>query len=518
MKIRNLLLFQVFVLAMVSCSDRLSSDEAWEQGVMATLPSYVDKAGTKVTFSNNLATFYWSNGDCIGVCRSSSTSNGTAAFTLLKGGATTGNFINDSFSLLPETDYFAFYPFAAGTTAAAYPIKLMNQLQKANNDVSHIGEFNYMATKFTTDSEGKASFTFSNIGTVIQIHFAAEAEDTYKSLTITSSGTPFITQASYNLTNGTFASTGTSGVFQVSFGEGMHVYNGESVVVSAIILPCDMSESTLTFTVRNASGVVKEFSMAGYAFSTGKLYHFYEDQAKGNPPYGGCPDGNHPHAIDLGLPSGTLWSCMNLGADLPTDKGIAFAWGQTDYVEKNSSTWANYEFMNEAYNNEWGITKYQKDDSQTDGCWYNEEGVFIGDGKTTLEMIDDAARQNWGGKWRIPTKKETEELVNYTRYTFTENYNEQGKRGIVFHKKKANGEYSMWDAHIFLPVTYRIDSGTPANHGWDQSYWASDLSKTTSGYNMYFSYKSYYNSLTASFGGRSRIDKSILRPVASKTQ
>ena len=27
-----------------------------------------------------------------------------------------------------------------------------------------------------------------------------------------------------------------------------------------------------------------------------------------------CPDDNHPHAIDLGLPSGTKWACCNVGA------------------------------------------------------------------------------------------------------------------------------------------------------------------------------------------------------------
>ena len=30
-----------------------------------------------------------------------------------------------------------------------------------------------------------------------------------------------------------------------------------------------------------------------------------------------CPDENHPHAIDLGLPSGMLWACCNVGAKSP---------------------------------------------------------------------------------------------------------------------------------------------------------------------------------------------------------
>lgn len=33
--------------------------------------------------------------------------------------------------------------------------------------------------------------------------------------------------------------------------------------------------------------------------------------------------------VDLGLPSGTLWATMNVGANSPTDYGLYFAWGET---------------------------------------------------------------------------------------------------------------------------------------------------------------------------------------------
>ncbi len=38
-----------------------------------------------------------------------------------------------------------------------------------------------------------------------------------------------------------------------------------------------------------------------------------------------CPDGNHPHAIDLGLPSGTKWACCNVGASAPEAYGGYYA-------------------------------------------------------------------------------------------------------------------------------------------------------------------------------------------------
>ena len=521
MKTRFFFLSLALASVMVSCTDGLSDQLQWDEGVMVTLSDYQDVTGTRVAFNNSLTSFTWSNGDCIGVCRSSAASNGTAAFTLLKGGATVGNFINDSFSLNPKADYYAFYPFAVGTTASAFPIDITGQVQTANNSTAHIGKVNYMSAAFTTDDNGKASFTFSNIGTVIQLHFTAENEDTYSGLSVSSSGNGFTTQASYNLKDNTITPSKTSSVFQVSFGEeGMHVYNGESVVITAIVLPDDLSQSTLTFSIKNRAGaVVKKMDLAGFAFSSGKLYHFYEDDSKGNPPYGSCPDGNHPHAIDLGLPSGTLWSCLDMGAEKPIEGGIGFVWGQTDYVEKNSSTWENYEYMNESYLNEWGINKYQIADEQTDGVWYNGDGSFVGDKKTTLESGNDAARVNWGGKWRMPQKKDCVELVNYTYHVYVSDYNETGVDGIILYKKKASNKYTLWDPHLFIPASSHYYDRYTGNHSAN-SYWTSSLgTETRNAYSQVFDFYYYYVNhdpvYTLSTNTKSRIEKHHIRPVQS---
>lgn len=41
-----------------------------------------------------------------------------------------------------------------------------------------------------------------------------------------------------------------------------------------------------------------------------------------------CPDENHPHWIDLGLPSGTQWRCCNEGASAPEEYGGYYTFGQ----------------------------------------------------------------------------------------------------------------------------------------------------------------------------------------------
>lgn len=51
-----------------------------------------------------------------------------------------------------------------------------------------------------------------------------------------------------------------------------------------------------------------------------------------------CPDDNHPHMIDLGLPSGTKWACCNVGATKPEEYGGYYTWGETE--EKSVYDWS----------------------------------------------------------------------------------------------------------------------------------------------------------------------------------
>ncbi len=85
--------------------------------------------------------------------------------------------------------------------------------------------------------------------------------------------------------------------------------------------------------------------------------------------------------VDLGLPSGLKWATCNVGADNPEDYGNYYAWGETatksEYTADNSLTYGRQ--MNDISGN----VKY------------------------------DVAAANWGGSWRMPTKAEIEELLNY---------------------------------------------------------------------------------------------------------
>ena len=100
--------------------------------------------------------------------------------------------------------------------------------------------------------------------------------------------------------------------------------------------------------------------------------------------------------VDLGLPSGTLWATMNLGAKTVYDYGDYFSWGETS--PKTSYRWSDY--------------KYGKaEDALTKYCVSPEYSLKgIPDNKTKLEPEDDAATAILGGAWHTPTDDEWKEL------------------------------------------------------------------------------------------------------------
>ncbi|MBQ7967382.1 MAG: hypothetical protein IJ290_05640 [Bacteroidaceae bacterium] len=106
-----------------------------------------------------------------------------------------------------------------------------------------------------------------------------------------------------------------------------------------------------------------------------------------------CPDHNHPHMIDLGLPSGTKWACCNVGADVPEGYGGYYAWGETE--EKNSYTLETY--------------KYYLGDLNGDG-WYCDEEEWLNIGSNISGTSYDVAHVKWGGSWRMPTLSEVQEF------------------------------------------------------------------------------------------------------------
>ena len=157
--------------------------------------------------------------------------------------------------------------------------------------------------------------------------------------------------------------------------------------------------------------------------------------------------------VEMG--DGLKWATMNVGADDPTETGDYFAWGETR--PKTDYSWATY-FDNPSGDGE-TFTKYATDK------------------KTELEMVDDAARQNWGGSWRMPTYEEWTALGNRDNFTWT--WCKMGRVDGYLVTSKVSGYEGNY---IFLPAASAYE-GTELEHPIDSSYgnyWSSTLHGGTS--------------------------------------
>lgn len=154
--------------------------------------------------------------------------------------------------------------------------------------------------------------------------------------------------------------------------------------------------------------------------------------------------------VDLGLPSGLKWATCNVGATTPEDYGNYYAWGETttksEYSEENSLTY-----------------KRDMDDISCNATY-------------------DAARANWGGTWRMPTKSEMGELVNNCNWTWT---TQNGVNGVRVTGPNGNS--------IFLPAAGYCDGSSRNNVDELGCYWSStpDESDTRDAYFLLF-YSGYH--------------------------
>ncbi len=220
------------------------------------------------------------------------------------------------------------------------------------------------------------------------------------------------------------------------------------------------------------------------------------------------------NAIDLGLPSGTLWATENLPgmyywANVESGGSPAYV---NSYVEDMQHT----------------LTKYCTDE------YYGLDNFT--DGKTTLEISDDAAYVQWGDNWRLPTNAQIQELVNKCSWAYIteEDYYQSSlyQPGYyVFKDVSGFGndvikyfEDSDWDGDGLLDKNesfpYNIDSDTyiylPFEDGNQSAFYMSNEVISLDCIRMYGLRFDEYGNVNGGETGPYRQTTALYRPVWNK--
>jgi hypothetical protein len=206
---------------------------------------------------------------------------------------------------------------------------------------------------------------------------------------------------------------------------------------------------TQTITASNYEPQVGERYTASFTyengiFHVGEIYYKKIDEGSSGEEsnddgeaYTSCPDGNHPHMIDLGLPSGTKWACCNVGASKPEEYGSYFAWGETQ--PKSVYDWNTYPYGS---------------------AWNNVMSI----GSNIARTNYDAATANWGEPWYMPSLSQFEELLASCTSVWTTQNSVKGRKFIG-----TNG------GTIFLPAAGQRSNSESEAVGKEGQYWSSTL-------------------------------------------
>lgn len=151
--------------------------------------------------------------------------------------------------------------------------------------------------------------------------------------------------------------------------------------------------------------------------------------------------------VDLGL--SVKWAVCNVGADRPEGGGDLYAWGETktksSYTEFNSIT------FDKRFGNIGGDSQY------------------------------DAARNKWGGSWRLPTNSEWQELIDNCTWQWT------SRNGVNGYKVTSNRN----SRSIFLPAIFSGET-SPCSQGNYGAYWSSTPDNYESFSNALYMYSGTY--------------------------
>ena len=287
---------------------------------------------------------------------------------------------------------------------------------------------------------------------------SAEVEATEESVTA-----PSILDTGSQQTGDITVAAGSNKTFEI---DGYRGHSFRAISLDDDIATVSVSGSSLTVT-----GIAEGTTYIGVQdLQNRKIAVAEVNVTQGGASYTSCPDDNHPHMIDLGLPSGTKWACCNVGAHKPEDYGGYFAWGET--MEKSS------------YN----------EDNYLDG-----KGTSYDIGNDIAGTQYDAAAANWGSSWVMPNKNQMDELKDKCTSEWT---TENGVNGRRF--TGPNG------SSIFLPA---------AGHRWrDDLYGAGSFgfyrsSTLYESYADYAWYLDFYSGYVNTYDNYDRYYGHSVRPV-----
>ena len=498
----------LFILS--SCNeDKIISNNQLIKSISVTGQDFVDgdvENTTRAAYTVDGSGFHfsWSQGDTVGIYP---VGGDQVAFPISSGeGSQTAQFDGGAWALRSTYTYAAYYPFSSGNyhiDETKLPVSFIGQTQNGNVSLAALDRFDYQASSATRpDADGNVFISLKHLGCFVRFQLTMPVVDTYKSITLQSSKTPFVTSGTYDLSNEDvfISTTATSTTLTIGLNNVSTTDDNKVLTIYAMLAPLDLSDSEITIIVAGTKYQSFTATINGKDMQAGKAYSYAATFKSGTNINGSDVewDDNGEEIVieyefvDLGL--SVNWATFNVGATAPEEYGDYFAWGELE--TKTEYSWSNYKYC---LGTSKTLTKYC---TLTD---FSSDGNI--DSITTLYIDDDVAHIKWKENWRMPTQSEFKELWDNCTWVWTT------QNGINGYKITSN-KTGYTNSSIFLPAagscfTKHYDVG---KIGW---YWSSSL---ISGH-PHAGYVLFFRKETTDFdsaGGSTREAGCSVRPVCPK--
>ena len=460
---------------LLSCAQDVESPvNNGKSAVHATVVDFVEEGGrTTITPTSTGMSFAWAEGDQLAIYGPSgkTMTNFDIDATTISADARSADFENCEFALRQGSTYFAVYPKDySQLDAHVFAVDYRNQRQTSDNSTVHLAPIDYLTAAADVITDNACSFSFTHLGTIVKVTVTVNTEITLKSLTLTAENQSFTTAGTVDLTaaSPSITATETSHSVTLLLGEDEDGISVSGTFTAFLLTPpINLVDDAVTLSVAT-DGDIYTFPLTGKNLLAGKAYGYNVNLVK-------------HEFVDLGLPSGTKWATMNIGASTVEDYGCYFAWGETvGYPQTDLShcfDWAHYKYCEGTSST---LTKY---------CKSSTYGTV--DTLTELEESDDAAYMNWGENWRMPSLENYQELLSSDN-TSSELTTQNGVYGRKL-TSKSNGN------SIFFPAAGYRSSYTLNSTGEYGYYWTRALGASASTSSKYFCFSA--NSVYI-YGGR----------------
>ncbi|MBO7588457.1 MAG: hypothetical protein J6T18_03415 [Bacteroidaceae bacterium] len=270
------------VLGLSSCDDEsIVSQSGTVKSITVTGQDFLDGDDiTRAAYTVDATGFHfsWTEGDTVGIYP---IGGDQVAFPISSGeGSRAAQFDGGAWALRSSYLYAAYYPFSSKyyhVEETSIPVSYLGQIQNGNGSLDCLDRFDYQASVATSpDADGNVNIELKHLGCFVRFQLTMPEADIYKSITLKSSKTPFVTSGTFDLTKEKVSINPTTKSSSITIGLNQTFTTEENKILTiyAMLAPTDLSQDEISIKIVGTYSPSYTTTITGKNMMMGKAYNY----------------------------------------------------------------------------------------------------------------------------------------------------------------------------------------------------------------------------------------------------